>query len=93
MYDEWGWELYEKFEEDGRHAQDCMMMCLTEPDKALDGIEIIDEHREALLMNIRKKMATAPIKIRTVFKLFCFTFEGVIAIKEALLATKEQTSD
>ena len=70
-----------------------MKLCLTEPETALADVEISDEHKEAFIMNIKKKMATAPIKLRTVFKLFCFNFEGVIAIKEALLAAKAKTSD
>ena len=89
LYEEWGWDLYEL--EKIEHAYDAMKLCLTDPDKVLSEIEISDEHKEALLMNIKKKMATAPIKIRTQFKLTCYNFDGVIAIREALLAAKAQT--
>jgi translation initiation factor 2 alpha subunit (eIF-2alpha) len=33
-------------------------------------------------------MAPAPVKLRADFELTCFTFEGIEAIKEALLAAK-----
>ena len=86
VYEAFGWQLYKE----DMHAYNVMKQCLTDSDEALAGIEISDEHRKALLLNINKKMATAPIKIRTVFKLNCYSFEGVLAIKEALIATKEK---
>lgn len=69
-----------------------MKLCLTDPEKVMAELDISEDHKKALLMNIKKKMATAPIKLRTTFKLICYNFDGVIAIKEALLAAKAQTT-
>ena len=42
-------------------------------------------------MNINKKMAAAPIKLRSRFNLQCYTYEGIEAIRESLLEAKKQT--
>ena len=46
-----------------------------------------------LINHIHKKMAAAPIKLRTTFNLQCYTYEGVEAIRASLLATKAKTID
>jgi len=38
-------------------------------------------------------MATAPIKLRTTFNLNCYTYEGIEAIRDALLEAKKNTTD
>ena len=38
-------------------------------------------------------MAAQAIKLRTTFNLQCYTYEGIEAIKEALLEAKGQTCD
>jgi len=45
------------------------------------------------MASINKKMAAAPQKLRATFNLNCYTYEGIEAIKESLLAAKKQTSD
>lgn len=89
IYDEWGWELYEHFP----HAFDALKLCLTEPEFVFDKVTIPEEHKKVLMMNIKKKLAAKPIKLRTIFRLLCFSFDGVQAIKESLLAAREQVSD
>jgi len=44
-------------------------------------------------MNINKKMADKPLKLRSNFNLQCYTYEGIEAIREALLETKKQTQN
>ena len=38
-------------------------------------------------------MAAAPIKIRTKFNLHCYTYEGIDAIRDSMLAAKAKCSD
>jgi translation initiation factor 2 subunit 1 len=38
-------------------------------------------------------MAPQPIKLRADFELTCFTYEGIEALKEALLAAKKAVND
>ena len=56
-------------------------------------LNISKPEREALLANIHKKMAAQPIKLRSIFNLKCYTFEGIDAIRESLLQAKAKTSD
>lgn len=91
LYEEFGWDLYDKFEP--QHAYDAFKLCLTEPEFVFSKINITKEQQDALLANIHKKMAAAPIKLRTTFNLQCYTYEGVEAIRASLLATKAKTSD
>ncbi len=50
--------------------------------------DITEEQRTVLKESIAKKMAPTPVKLRAGFELNCFTYEGIDAIKEALLAAK-----
>ena len=89
VYEEFGWDLYDKFD----HAYDALKLCLSDPELVFNKITITPEHKEALLMNINKKMAAAPIKLRSRFNLQCYTYEGIEAIRESLLEAKRQTID
>jgi len=50
--------------------------------------DISDAEKKALLKNITKKMASAPVKMRTKFNLTCYTYEGVEAIKQTMIEAK-----
>ena len=56
-------------------------------------VKITDEQRKTLIESIAKKMAPTPVKIRADFELNCFTYEGIDAIRETLLAAKSATND
>lgn len=91
LYDKFGWDLYDKFGFD--HAYDALKICLTEPEMVLGKLTIDKPEREAFLANIHKKMAAAPVKLRSIFNLKCYTFEGIDAIRDSLLEAKTKTSD
>ena len=88
-YENFGWDLYDHFE----HALDAFKLSLTEPDMVFAKLTITDAEKEALIKNITKKLASAPVKMRTKFNLQCYSYEGIEAIKEAMLEAKKQTSD
>ena len=89
LYEDFGWDLYDKFD----HAYDAFKLCLTDPELVLSKVKITEPQKKALLASIHKKMAAAPQKLRTTFNLHCYTYEGIEAIKDSLLAAKAQTSD
>ena len=89
LYEAFGWDLYDTFD----HAYDAFKLIVTDPELVFSKITISDKQREALTNNILKKMHIQPIKIRTTFNLHCYTYEGVEAIKAALLAAKAVTND
>lgn len=65
LYEAFGWDLYDKFE----HAYDAFKLALTDPDIVFEQINITQEQKDALLSNIKKKMAAQPIKLRSRFNL------------------------
>jgi translation initiation factor 2 subunit 1 len=89
LYEAFGWDLYDKF----GHAYNAFKLALTDPDVVFEQITITPEQKSALLANISKKMAAKPIKLRAIFNLQCYTFEGIEAIRESLLETKKQTQN
>jgi translation initiation factor 2 subunit 1 len=84
LYEAFGWDLYDKFD----HAYDALKLCLTDPELVFSKINITDAQKTELLANIHKKMAAAPIKLRAIFNLQCYTYEGIEAIRESLLEAK-----
>lgn len=43
--------------------------------------------------SVAKKLAPTPVKLRADFELTCFTYEGIDAIKDALLTAKKLVND
>lgn len=91
LYEKFGWDLYDKFGFD--HAYDAFKLCLTDPDVIMGKLNITKPEREALLHNINKKMAAAPVKLRARFNLQCYTFDGIDSIRDSLLEAKAKNSD
>jgi len=89
LYEQFGWDLYDKY----THAFDAFRLIMNDPEAVFKEIKITDEQRKALVEAISRKMAPTPVKIRSDFELTCFTYEGVDAIREALLAAKRAVSD
>ena len=65
----------------------------SDPDMVFKNMKITPEHKSALIESISKKMAQQPIKLRATFELNCFTYEGIDAIKAALIRTKREIND
>ena len=48
-------------------------------------LKIADDVKEELMKILKVRLIPQPVKIRSDFKLTCYTFEGIDAIKESLL--------
>lgn len=81
LYEQWGWDLYEKFE---HHAHDTLRIILAEPELVFVKLDIPKDHQEALQQVIIKYIGIKPKKIRADFSATCTSFEGVELIKEAM---------
>lgn len=89
LYEKFGWDLYDKY----THAFDAFRLIMNEPDSVFSQIKITEPQKKALIEAISRKMAPSAVKIRCDFELTCFTYEGIDAIREALLVAKRAVSD
>ena len=88
LYTTIGWPLYKKY----GHAYDAFKLALSgESDEDIfEGITFPREDlRQDIITNIKRKLAPQPVKIRADIEVTCFTYEGVDAIKAALLAGED----
>jgi translation initiation factor 2 subunit 1 len=57
-----------------------------------DGLDVDAELRDTIMDYIKKKLAQQPTKIRSDIEVTCFTYEGIEAIKQALIAGENHSS-
>lgn len=65
---------------------------LSDP-KVFDECDISDAVKEKLLDEIRKKLTPQALKIRTDIEVSCFSYEGIEAVKAALMKGKECSTE
>ena len=80
IYKKLVWPLYKTH----KHALDAFKEILAGNESILDGLKISDEIKEDLKKILKERLVAQPVKIRSDFKLTCYSFEGIEAIKEAL---------
>lgn len=85
LYERFGWPLYRKY----GHLYDAFKIALVEPESVFEDLDMPDYIREEILKNIRKRLTPQPIKIRSDIDCSCFSYEGIDAIKAALIAGQE----
>jgi translation initiation factor 2 subunit 1 len=95
LYDRIGWPLYKKY----GHAYDAFKLALADEAIAgmgdtvkkdpFSGLEIPPDMLDELKTYIRRRLAPQPIKVRADVEVSCFTYEGIDAIKDALLSGME----
>lgn len=77
-----GWPLYKKY----GHAYDALKAAISENEEPIfDGMGIDPEMQSSVLTYVRRRLATQPVKIRADLEVICYNYEGIDAIKEALL--------
>lgn len=57
-----------------------------------DGLDVDADLKHTIIDYIRKKLAQQPTKIRSDIEVTCFTYEGIEAIKQALMAGENHSS-
>lgn len=75
------WPLYKTHE----HALDALKEILNGNEAILNGLKANDEIKKELMNILKERLVPQPVKIKADFKLTCYTFDGIEAIKEALL--------
>lgn len=75
------WPLYKTH----KHALEALQEILSGNNSILDGLKVDENIKVELMKILKEKLVPQPLKIRADFKLTCYTFEGIEAIKEALM--------
>ena len=92
LYKQTAWRLYEKF----GHAYEAFCAAITDPDSIFNAElmpDLTDDLRVTMLDNIAKRLTPTAIKIRADIEVTCFHYEGINAIKGALMKGVELGSD
>jgi len=82
LYNKLGWPLYKKY----GHAYEAFKKGIIEPDEVFGEFNMSEEEIKSLMHQIRKRLTPQPIKVRADIEVTCFKYEGIDAIKRALLA-------
>lgn len=78
------WPLYKKY----GHAYDAFKLTLQDEEDIFVGLDIDEETKEAMITNIKRRLAPQPSKVRADVEVTCYTYEGIDAVKAALMAGK-----
>ena len=92
LYKQTAWPLYKKY----GHAYDAFRIAITEPDSIFneETMPNLDPAiRASLLSDIARRLTPAAVKIRADIEVTCFHYEGINAIRRALLKGKEVSTD
>jgi len=90
LYEVVAWPLYERF----THAYDAFKIALVHQEKVFTKeMNLPDNILQALLRDIKLKMASKPKKIRADVEVQCFTQEGIDAIKAGLIAGRDMAKE
>lgn len=83
LYQQVGWPLYKKY----GHCYDAFKLVLTDQEDIFAGMDAVPEDLKETLRNyIKKRLAPQPIKIRCDLEVTCFTYEGIDAVRDSLMA-------
>ena len=83
------WPLYKKYE----HALDGLKEILEGNEEILAKMKVDQTIKDELKKILKERLVPQPVKIRADFKLTCYTFEGIEAIKEALIAGEKKGTE
>lgn len=92
LYQQIGWPLYRKY----GHAYDAFKMALSNDYQhggdIFHDLEADPEVKSAVLAYIKRRLAPQPVKVRADIEVTCFTYEGIDAIKAALVAGEQKST-
>lgn len=89
MYEAVAWPLDKKF----GHSYDAFKLAVTEPEGVFGGMTIDPIVLKELQANIARRLTPQPVKIRADVEVTCFGYEGIDAIKRALLKAESLSTD
>jgi translation initiation factor 2 subunit 1 len=88
LYQEIGWPLYRKY----GHAYDAFKLALGDSEEDIfEGLGIDENTKASIISYVKRRLAPQPVKIRSDIEVTCFTYDGIDAIKEALLEGEKKS--
>jgi translation initiation factor 2 subunit 1 len=88
LYTRIAWPLYRRFE----HAYDAFKLAIGDTEKILGALHVRENEMKELEVIIRRRLAPQPVKIRSDIEVTCFSYEGIDAIRAALKAGEEEST-
>jgi translation initiation factor 2 subunit 1 len=62
-----------------------LIFCSDSDDDIFEGLDIGEDVKSAVVSYVKRRLAPQPVKIRADIEVTCFTYDGIDAIKDALL--------
>lgn len=84
LYTTLGWPLYKKY----GHAYEAFKAAITDS-SILDPFNLKPELKDSIIKNIQRRLTPQPVKIRADIEVTCFSYEGIEAIKAALIKAQD----
>lgn len=91
LYQKTAWHFEEKYKSKTA-AYDVFKQAVIDP-SILDECGLEEKTKEKLLDNIRRKLTSQAVKIRADIECACYEYEGIDAVKEALRAGLESSTE
>ncbi|KAL9105629.1 MAG: hypothetical protein Q9227_009241 [Pyrenula ochraceoflavens] len=88
LYQDIGWPLNKKY----GHANDAFKLAITNPEVWNEVTFPNDVVKDELQSYISKKLTPHPTKVRADVEVYCFGYEGIDAVKEALRKAEEKNT-
>ncbi|PVU93073.1 hypothetical protein BB561_003475 [Smittium simulii] len=89
LYNQFAWPLYKKY----KHAYEGFKLALNDPEAILGEFNLDPLVSEELMVIIRRSLTPQPVKIRADVEVSCYGYQGVDAIKKALKAAEDCSTE
>uniref|UniRef100_A0A2K6FUG8 Eukaryotic translation initiation factor 2 subunit 1 n=1 Tax=Propithecus coquereli TaxID=379532 RepID=A0A2K6FUG8_PROCO len=85
LFQRTAWVFDDKYRRHGYGAYDAFKHAVSDP-SILDSLDLNEDEREVLINNINSRLTPQAVKIRADIEVACYGYEGIDAVKEALRA-------
>ncbi|XP_050296296.1 eukaryotic translation initiation factor 2 subunit 1 [Anthonomus grandis grandis] len=92
LYQKTAWYFEEKYKKNKASAYDFFKQAVADP-SILAECNLDDKTKEVLLSNIKRKLTSQAVKIRADIECACYGYEGIDAVKTALRAGLELSTE
>eukprot|EP01015_Nassula_variabilis_P020770 TRINITY_DN362_c0_g1_i14.p1 TRINITY_DN362_c0_g1~~TRINITY_DN362_c0_g1_i14.p1 ORF type:complete len:234 (-),score=81.97 TRINITY_DN362_c0_g1_i14:142-843(-) len=91
LYDKIAWPLNKDTQYENNY--EAFRQALTNPNQVFGSLDISSDIRDKLFQEIKRRLSPQPVTIKAEFELFCYTYEGIDGIREALKAGEKKGNE